>query len=249
MSLLRNILTDNEIDKFPILGKGAAGFVIFHPEYPSYVFKISYDKNVCREWKKELNAYNLMKENELKNNVKINIKYVKLLTLYDYYVSPSNRCIFQFNRVYLPNEKHTIRPYFGEQSIEKIFVGRGKFLGKQQLIKYLGENINVYVYELGMFLAKLHFIYKNDGFDIELFLGKNKYTNEYIIYVGDFDLTNMIENYSLNTIRRIVDGMDAEPQYPSKSDPCYIYFEKGYIDVANKVNKINIANKILEMYD
>jgi len=242
---------NNNDDSIIEIGRGAAGTVYKDIEQSDIVFKVSSKDNVCRDWLKEKKIYNKIQDFNIDSEL---CKIVKLkdFSLFD----KKNKCVLVLNKVNNPidsNLNYTIHPLFGENTYNSYSKGRGRYMGIQQLMEYglfNNENIKEYIAELGTIIGKLHYVVKNDGFDLEIFVGRDEKDNTIKLYIADFDLSNMIENYDQKTISNLEWSLSsiAYFPYPDEQPELYEIFKNSYLDIATKENKQIIAEKVLELY-
>lgn len=100
------------------------------------------------------------------------------------------------------------------------------------------ENINDYIIELGIIMAKLHYYVKNDGYDIELFLSKED--DRIIIYVGDFDKSNIYDKLNDGVIDKICNSLGCCFFFPINDEN----FKNAYINEGIKYIDENTINDI-----
>jgi hypothetical protein len=225
------------------IGSGGNGIVYFDKMQRDVVFKVSKKSDKCRDWKKEKIIYDTL------NRYNIDTRKCKLLKMINFRFIESNtdnKCYLELTRVVNPlgeDEDYTIQPLFGAMSSDKKYNEttsnsshrRGYLLGITELIgkKFFPseESIKEYIKDIAIVLARLHYIIKNDGFDIELFLDKKD--DVVTIYIGDFDLTNFITEYTDVEKDRLLMCFEAIPYFPNPGQPeLFEIFSKQYIKTA-----------------
>ena len=100
-------------------------------------------------------------------------------------------------------------------------------------------------------MGNIHFIGKNDGYDIEVYLGRknvcnNNDTHQLGFYIADFDLSESIEKYDIETVKRLVWSLDAVPYFPSEGKLLDL-FKDGYLKAAGSKYK-HVAELVMERY-
>ena len=236
-------------DTLVMIGKGGAGTVYYDSTQPTVVFKVSNRAEVCREWRKEEQIY------EQLNRYSIDTPHVKVLRLNRFKVFGGNTgCILELSRVVNPIDSaadYTIQVQLGVNSLTYKNRARGLFLGVQQLIEkgIIPEaELNEYVKELAHCMARLHYEIKNDGFDIEIFAGKED--GRTVLYIGDFDLSNMIKSYDKQAIDSMSWCFGAVPYFPVKEQgELYSVFKDSYLTTAESLGYKEVAEKVLFDYE
>jgi hypothetical protein len=229
------------------IGRGGYGIVYIDSIQKGSVFKVSNKANTCRDWSKESEIYTII------NKFKVDDDLVKVLKMKDY-VNTGHQCTMELTHAVNPieeNATYTIHPIFGMDKLEKNYPGRGLFLGLEQLYEnkiFTAVNIHEYISQLGIVMAKLHYFVKNDGYDIELFISKNRETVE--IFIGDFDLSEFINEYTDDIIKdRIIWSLTAVPYFPNPANELFQDFKKSYISEATKHGKEDIAKRVMVLYE
>lgn len=105
-------------------------------------------------------------------------------------------------------------------------------------------------YDLGVMMGNIHFIGKNDAYDIEVYLGcknvcKNN-NNELGLYIADFDLSEPIKEYNDKVIYRMIWSLDAVSNFPTKGKMLDL-FKSGYVYTAGKKYK-DVAEFVISKY-
>lgn len=229
-----------------LIGQGAAGAVYLDPDQPNVVFKVGSKSNTCRVWGKEQKIYKQLE----KHNINTDLVVLLQMNQFNTY---SDTCIIELSRVVNPintSANYTVQVQFGENSIDKISPGRGRFLGLSQLkdLNIISEDmLPEYVKQLGTVIGRLHFIAKNDGYDLEVFAGtKNE---KIILYIGDFDLSEMITEYGDEQIKRMAWTLEAVPYFPTLDQAdLYELFKTAYLEVADSVGQRKVGEAVLNIY-
>jgi len=239
----RKMETEDGIVK---IGKGGFGVVYLDKTQPSSVFKVSKESGTCKDWSKEAKIY------ERLNADNIDTDLCKMLKMKDYKTA-AGVCCMELTRAINPrgpDVPYTILPHFRYDSntLDAIKEGRGLFLGVQELIAeniFNPGNINRYMHELGILMARLHYRIKNDGYDLELFISKEE--DKIIIYVGDFDRSEFYEEVDKERIDRLCWSFAAVEYFPGKGE-LYSIFSDSYLIESEKYGAREIAEKVLAEY-
>lgn len=223
------------------IGRGGYGIVFIDKTQNDSVFKVSNKANTCREWSKESDIY------ERINKFDVDSDLVKVVKMKDY-VNTGSKCTMELSRAFNPFEENatfTIHPIFGEEDLERMYPGRGLFMGLNQLYDkkiFTSANIYEYIRQLGGVMAKLHYFVKNDCYDIELFISKNSETVQ--ILIGDFDLSEFISEYTDLIIEdRLLWSLIAVPYFPKPTHTMFQDFKMSYISEAAKYDNEDTAKK------
>jgi hypothetical protein len=242
------------------LGRGAYGKVYEKIDNPAVAVKVS-DKlgNSCRLWsneyKKIVDVLNIL---EVRKEYK-SLKKVKILKPIQFNES-SALCYMEIPRVYRPDQRrsskqllnntNTLHSLLGKNTIDIVFKGRGQFIGLAELQQYLTyQELEEVSLELGIAMALIHFVAKNDAYDIEVFLGREYNSKKLRFYIADFDLTEEIQEYDDTTvIDRIAWSLSAVQYFPTKTSDENLYklFKTGYISVAGDTS---IVKSIFDEYN
>ena len=245
------------------LGRGGFGIVYEKKDDPSIAIKVS-DKTVinsCRTWS---NEYSKIKDIIVKIQDHKSYKRLERVQLLDplKFSETSSVCYMLIPRVYRPKEKrskslkssdepyYTVHALFGESSLQKKYLGRGEFIGLREIEEYVAmEDIHRMVEELGVLLALIHYVAKNDACDIEVFLGRDATSKKLKLFIGDFDKVSNIEAFTPHTIDNLVWCMEAVEYFPKKevNEELYMLFKKGYLSITGKDNEY--ANQLFAKYE
>ena len=242
---------DNLIGKE--IGRGAFGIVYEKKNDSSKCIKVSNKSKGsihCRQWSNENKKINTLMTNIEKYYPNYNkFKFVKILKPSEF-VETSNECYMILPRIYRPNKDdgYTIQAQLGAISCNMIHKGRGEFISLKEIRQYISEkDIELASHELGMIMALIHFIGKNDAYDIEVFLGKELHSKKCRFYIADFDLSEEIKEYDSETIERICWSLDAVPYFPNShtNKKLFDLFKNGYEQIAKNPK---IVQEIFENY-
>ena len=217
------------------LGRGGYGTVFALNENPNFVVKISSKKSNCRAWSDEFRKIkNAMFQIENDPYYK-KLKHVEILEPTEFLENEDGLCFMIMPRIYRPdnNVGPTLQALFGEKNTDVIYKGRGQFIGLKQIEDIIGErNVNKFVYELGIAMGLIHFVGKNDGYDVEVFLGVEYNSKKCKCYIADFDLTESVKTFDKETLERILWSLEAVQYFPLFSDrKLFDIFIKGYTEV------------------
>lgn len=244
------------------IGRGGFGTVYELSDDKSKVVKVS-NKNSnmnCRKWSDEFAKINSICSYKLPK-----LDYVEILKP-DSFEEKNGLCYMISPRIFRHDysssksssksssldikNKPTIHPLLGQDKGTMIFKGRGEFIGCKEVIEILGSSYDIskICYELGVMMASIHFVSKNDAYDIEIFMGK-KYRNRKIcFYIADFDLSEPLpDDIDDNIIERLKWSIEAVPYFPNEfvDELYYNQFKKGYYSVISKYDKyIHLFNDI-----
>lgn len=247
------------------IGRGGYGTVYELEDDKSKVVKVS-NKNSgqnCRKWSDEYAKINSILSNKLPK-----LHHVEILQP-DRFFEEDGLCYMILPRVFRHDcksktenskgsysksclNKPTIHPLLGQEKGIMIFKGRGEFIGLEEVLKILGPRYDLqYIcYELGIMIASIHFIGKNDAYDIEVFLGKKYKHKKLCFYVADFDLSEPLPDViDDDVIDRLKWSIEAVPYFPNEfvNGVYYDQFMKGYKSVISKFPKYkDLFSKIFE---
>ena len=250
-----------------IVGRGGYGIVYTLLNRSDIVVKVSSQTNSCRQWSNEYEkivaAFTSMKAHPLYQSLTtVKMIDVKMFTQED------RTCFMVMERVFRPvygdcnpktfnKDSPTLQAQFGVEDSDLIHKGRGQFIGLRQIKGYLescpmyqNATVETICHELGIFIGLLHFIAKNDGYDIEVFLGREYVEPRLKVFIADFDLSEPITQYDKATISRMTFCLDAVPYFPSKDNPdLFDRFANAYRSVAKSAGFLQVADIVLENYD
>jgi serine/threonine protein kinase len=234
------------------IGRGGFGIVYQKKDNSSQCIKVS-DKSRgtthCRQWSNEhKKIINFMNNIEIEYPNYSKFKFVKVLKSIQF-VETSTECYMILPRIYRPNrdDGYTIQAQLGSDSCHIVHKGRGEFIGLKEIKEYMSDDdIETACNELGMMMALIHFVGKNDAYDIEVFLGKELHSKKCRFYIADFDLSEEIKQYDSETIERICWSIDAVPYFPHENnEKLFNLFKNGYSKICNNND---LVEKIFENY-
>ncbi len=240
------------------IGRGGFGVVYTHKTDTSLCVKVSNKvkgNQSCRQWsneyKKITSFYNRIQDLDLFKKLKL----AKVLKPSEFVESP-NQCYMIMPRVFRPEGKDVIKPTIQAQlgcpSCVMIHKGRGEFLGLEQIKQFVDDkDIVLASYELGILMGLIHFVGKNDAYDVELYLGKDGNSRKCRFYLADFDLSEEYTNITPSIIQRISWSLDAVPYFPTEDSDSELFekFKKGYSEAAHIANvSDDIIEQIFENY-
>jgi len=246
------------------LGRGGYGTVYIKKDDDSLCIKVSNKKgNTCRQWSNEYKKIIKFTEKLENNSIFKKIKLVKIVKPIEF-IESDDQCYMILPRIFRHEGKHIIKPtiqaLFGQKSSDIVMKGRGELLGLKEIKNIVDNNNDIedMVRELGTIMALMHFVGKNDAYDVELFLGKEANSKKCRLYLADFDLSEEIKNYNDETIKRITWSMDAVPYFPTEDsdEELFKIFKDAYKSVVqniidtktNSLINIDIVEQIFENY-
>jgi tRNA A-37 threonylcarbamoyl transferase component Bud32 len=233
------------------IGRGGAGIVYSWEKHKKYAFKLSFKMATCRIWGKEYEILTELKDtiNREYPNFSKEIKYATI-NFHTDYRNQDSKCALQFPRIYHPdNQGYMIQTLWGEDDMKMFMRSRGDFLGIKQLSQYIPvEDMPKYIKDLGKILGVIHYIGRNDAYDIEVILGRLYEEKELKLFVIDFDLSEIIKKYDTETIDRMVWSLSAVNYFPMADSEFWGPFEEGYLEIAKTKNQEKIAIQVLDKY-
>jgi hypothetical protein len=242
------------------IGRGGYGVVFESKNDKDMCVKVSDKTNSCRKWSDEFEKVTSVISKLETNEFYKKLNYVKIIKPTKYIIRNDGKCYMIMPRIFRPEAKNvklpTINPQFGVKSYNKIYEGRGQFLGVEQISKnfinksYRKEYMLKYSYELGILMALIHFVAKNDAYDIELYFGKESRKKNNRVYISDWDLSEKYDQLDDRVISRIAWSLDAVPYFPTlETKNLMEVFLEGYLEVCEKysVSK-EVIDKIFKNY-
>jgi hypothetical protein len=259
MDIINSIRYD---DNKTIVGLGGYGTVYTTPTMSSYCLKISNKKgDSCRKWSDEYSKIESLISKIKSSKRDIITPTCEILQPLSYR-EDGMECFMLTKRVMRPdkNNSPTIQAQFGVSSCNLVHKGRGQFIGLKEIRYIFNNNISKntntlqeIVSDLGILMGNIHFYGKNDAFDIELWLGTIHSGNDPKIklFLSDFDLSEPIETYDKETIKRMVWSLETVPYFPiaSANKVLFDIFAKSYKNVASKLGLGNIADEVIKLYE
>jgi hypothetical protein len=181
------------------LGRGGYGRIYEITNNKNLCAKVS-DKKMegCRKWSNEFNKIENIMSKIKDNTFYKRLKMVKIITPVEF-KETEGLCMMLMPRIYRPDDirysrsihnrrynsapsilqtngkiKYTLQSQLGIPSGRMIFKGRGEFIGLKEIKEFVSnEDLKVASYELGIIMGLIHFVGKNDAYDIEVYLGKD----------------------------------------------------------------------------
>jgi hypothetical protein len=150
------------------------------------------------------------------------------------FIETPDECYMILPRIFRPEGKTdqmpTLQAYLDEPSANYIYPGRGEFIGLEQVRQYVSDqDLKRGVFELGLLLGLIHFVGRNDAYDLEVYLGKEYTTKKARFYISDFDQSEKIDNFNDDEIERMQWSIIALPYFPTNhSLELYQLFRQGY---------------------
>lgn len=240
-----------------IIGSGGNGTIYINASIPNFVIKKSNKSTICRDWVNEKTLIDNFNNKLYCFNY--DSTYVEFSKVHDSLFS-NTECYIVLQRVYHPsattqnNNDKTIQVQLGSDDIDYSDDKRGHFLGIKQLLDFVSrDKLIILTYQLGKAISSLHYVGKNDGYDVEVFLGKPSLEEtELKFFIMDFDLSHDIVDYNDSTIYNMYWCLQAVPYFPVKDltdIDFYTEFKKGYFEIATLNGMTEIAEKVFEYYD
>lgn len=234
------------------IGRGGFGVVYVKKDDPSACVKVSNkESNSCRKWSNEYKKIKSLLDKISDHSDYKKMKMIRIISPTEF-VEDHKICYMSMPRVFRPEGRNVVKPtiqaQLGWPSSSLIHKGRGEFIGLKEIKEYIQtDDLQTACYELGVMMSLIHFVGKNDAYDMELYLGKEANSKKCRFYIADFDLSEEITKYDNGTYERLTWCFDAVPYFPRKSvDPeLFEFFYKGYC----KFGPIDVVEKIFEDYD
>lgn len=240
------------------IGRGGFGIVYTHKNDSALCVKVSNKvkgNQSCRQWSNEYKKITSFYDKISSLDIYHKLKLTKVLKPTEFVESP-DQCYMIMPRVFRPEGKDVIKPTIQAQlgcpSCDMIHKGRGEFLGLEQIKKFVDvKDLELVSYELGVLMGLIHFVGKNDAYDVELYMGKEGNSRKCRFYLADFDLSEDYNTITPEVIQRITWSLDAVPYFPTEDgDPIlFAKFKKGYSEIAKFANiSDDIVEQIFENY-
>ena len=256
------------------IGHGGFGIVYEDLTDPGTCIKVSSKNSNCRKWSNEYKKIvdmisRIHKTSGFGAAALGGLKYARIVRpskFIDNSGAGSNAnsgggsCYMYMPRIYRPDGEEgaaTIQAQLGIASANLTHKGRGHFVGLKEISKYSGYEgdalrkwLKRVSYELGKLMAMIHYVGKNDGVDIEVYMGKLHRGRAAKFFIADFDMSEEIKEYDDEIIRRLVWSLEAVPYFPVREVDVGLYdaFSEGYLRIAAKVGRRDIAEQVLDDY-
>lgn len=239
------------------IGRGGFGVVYVKKDDPSMCVKVSNKSKgtsqSCRQWSNEFKKIKEFMTKIVDHPLYKKLDMVRVVNPSEFIDTPES-CYMILPRIFRPegrdDKRPTVQAQIGWKSVRIVHKGRGEFIGLQEVLEYISkEDLEKACYELGIMMALIHHIGKNDAYDVELYLGKEANSKKCRFYLADFDLSEKVTEYNPETIKRLTWSMDAVPYFPKASCDVKLFnlFKKGYEQAANV--DAGIIESIFEDYD
>ncbi|CAH6420935.1 Hypothetical protein UVM_LOCUS285 [uncultured virus] len=242
------------------LGRGGFGIVYALAQHPDLAVKVSSRNmatNSCRKWHKE---YQLIRDFMQRIQAAIpNFRFPDdaEIVVPVWVRETEDECSMVMPRILPPDDSGpTVQAQLGAPSVDLVQKARGRFVGLEQIERYwqrAGErgDLAKAAFEIGTLMALLHYVGKNDAYDVELFLGHQYGDPKLKFFLADFDLSQPIDRYDDETIERMVWSLDAVPYFPRPEIDRELYdaFADGYARIADLNGLGNVAEAVLAAYE
>lgn len=251
-------MTQNNIENMlgEEIGRGGYGVVHIKKDDPSLCIKVSNKKkgsDSCRQWSNEFEKIRKFTARIKHHPAFSKCKSVRVLEPVEFHESTS-LCYMILPRIYRPEGTNsrdpTIQAQLGWESIRMVHKGRGEFIGLKEIKEYIKNEreLRQACFELGVVMALIHHVGRNDAYDVELYIGREARSRKVRFYLADFDLSQEVSAFDAETIKRLTWSMDAVPYFPRKScDPeLFQVFYAGYLSVAQDED---LVQRIFKTYD
>lgn len=229
------------------LGRGGFGTVFAKKDDPRVCIKVS-NKSTgaplaaasCRQWSNEFKKMQTFMARVEQHPAFAKLQMVRVVKPIDFVETP-RLCYMTMPRIYRPEGRHssglTLQAQMGEPSCRLVHKGRGEFIGLKEIRQYVSpSDLKVAARELGTAMALIHFVGRNDAYDLEVFLGKEANTKKCRFYLADFDLSEEVPAGKLNpqVVERLTWSLDAIPYFPRPDTDQELFdlFLDGYKSVA-----------------
>ena len=217
-----------------LIGRGGRGSVYANPTYPSRVAKVARRYDTCRGWYQE---YELVRSLEAQLDALSPLPLARLIRFLDYHQGQGEQehCAILMERVLPPiSQGPTWQAYLNLQDENKWVEGRGLYLGRDQLVRYLPHSYTLYdlVFDLGALVARLHYVCKVDATDVEYVFGHMADAPLYNqLFALDFDLCQRYDTPDVKTLSWSLSSEEYFPQ-PSGDPHLWIMFREAYVSTA-----------------
>lgn len=237
------------------IGRGGFGIVYVKKDEPSKCIKVSYKSgnkgSFCRQWSNEYQKImDFMKVIE-KHPLYKKVDMVRVVVPTKF-VNTDDMCYMVIPRIFRPEGREstlpTIQAQLGWRSVRIVHKGRGEFIGLKEVMEYVDEkDLKRACFELGIMMALIHHVGKNDAYDVELYVGKEAGSKKSRFYLADFDLSEKVVSYDTKTIKRMTWSLDAVPYFPKEDvdTETFAFFKKGYDSIAPS----DVSDAVFEEYD
>lgn len=237
------------------IGRGGFGTVYIKKDDPAFCVKVS-NKRIsgtsCRQWSNEFKKIKDILSKLEDNPVYKKLTHVRVLNPSEF-IETDDLCYMIMPRIFRPEGRDhiapTIQPLLGNKDVSLINKGRGEFIGLKQIQSLISapQELGRIAKELGILMALIHHVAKNDALDVEVYLGKEAKSKKLKFYIADFDLSNVISDYTPESIHNMYWSLDAVSYFPTdRSDPVlFDAFKEGYMLVTSD-ESVNIDSDIIE---
>lgn len=236
------------------IGRGGFGIVYTMKDDPSMCIKVSNKSKgtvSCRQWSNEFKKITSFVEKIETNPEYKKLKMVRVIRPLEF-VETEKDCYMVLPRIFRPEGRFstlpTIQAQLGWKSGRMMHKSRGEFIGFEELQAYVSKkDLEIVAHELGIMMGLIHFIGKNDAYDVELYFGKEAGAKKPRFYLADFDLSESIKSYDEDTISRMTWSLDAVPYFPREDVDPDLY-ETFRLDYKQMEDQVGVADKVFEAY-
>jgi len=247
---------ENQKDK--VLGQGAHGTVYSMKGNFDLCIKESNKQGVSRKWRNEFDIIkNIFNQISTYDNVHLN-DYVRIACPLQF-IETVAQCYMLIPRIFrADNDKsnnNAIHALLGFKNHHKIFENRGESYGLEEIEKFYNntEIFKKVIYELGVVIALIQYVAKNDASDIEIIFG-HEYSDELTeqcqnrLYVIDFDMSSTYEKADFEWLAQCLETVRYFPirsKTNTRIQAVFEEFKKGYQSIAGE----EFTNNVFKHYD
>jgi hypothetical protein len=173
------------------LGKGGFGTVYINKQDPGLCIKLSRKTSSCRSWSNEYTKIKKFMRSIVKYKGFKSFRMVHVVNPTKFVESP-DACYMVLPRIFRPDGTTgpTMQAYLDEPSLKHIYPGRGEFIGLEQIRELIPEpDLERACFELGLLLGLIHFIGRNDAYDLEVYIGRERRKRKSRFYLSDQNQT------------------------------------------------------------
>lgn len=265
------------IDEDDFIGGGGFGNVFGVKDNFHLAAKRSNNSTWCGLIEKEYNTASIISEHLNNDHDYNSLVLASLLSPleFQHQAKGEGQCFTVMNRIFppiigeCPDPKNyfygrpgsTVQALFGYSDKDAASLGiseRGSPAGRETIMKYWKScpqqkdySLEQGYYELGKLLALIHFVARYDGYDLEVYLGREWGDERLKFFIADFDRFDPVTDfYDKSILDRMSWSMGAFEYFPSASDDSYlnnfyIKFREGYLEIAEREGLSDVGEEIL----